>query len=241
MRPGTKSILVGVHQFAIHPLVVAFGWYRAFGFRRVRIGTSHRQYISHWEMVPGGYLQAPVYVHRGIFTSLIDPRLWLAFLVHDIGLFGKPNIDGPEGETHPEVGAAIMRRLFGEPWGDLVLLHSRYYAKRLGREPSPLCIADKWAILVEPSWLYLPRARWSGELAEYMAVAKKRAKAFTGANDTITEDEALAFISGDPHQWHRAVRTYMRRWIDEHADGKPDTWTRVRHGNASDATAGATL
>lgn len=31
-----------------------------------------------------------------------DPRLWVAFIVHDWGYLGKPNMDGPEGETHVE-------------------------------------------------------------------------------------------------------------------------------------------
>ena len=41
-----------------------------------------------------------------------DPRLWVAFFVHDLGYWGKPNMDGPEGEEHPLLGAAIMGRLF---------------------------------------------------------------------------------------------------------------------------------
>ena len=38
-----------------------------------------------------------------------DPRLWIAFLVHDWGYFGKSDMDGSEGETHVELGARIMR------------------------------------------------------------------------------------------------------------------------------------
>ena len=34
-----------------------------------------------------------------------DPRLWVAFFVHDLGYVGKPNMDGPEGEEHPLLGA----------------------------------------------------------------------------------------------------------------------------------------
>lgn len=41
-----------------------------------------------------------------------DPRLWVAFLVHDLGYWGKPNMDGPEGEDHPRLGASIMGKLF---------------------------------------------------------------------------------------------------------------------------------
>lgn len=41
-----------------------------------------------------------------------DPRLWVAFFVHDLGYWGKPNMDGIEGERHPYFGAKIMQRLF---------------------------------------------------------------------------------------------------------------------------------
>lgn len=41
-----------------------------------------------------------------------DPRLWVAFFVHDLGYWGKPNMDGPEGKTHPELGGRVMHKLF---------------------------------------------------------------------------------------------------------------------------------
>ena len=41
-----------------------------------------------------------------------DPRLWVAFFVHDLGYLGKPNIDGPEGIEHPDLGSRIIRWLF---------------------------------------------------------------------------------------------------------------------------------
>lgn len=40
------------------------------------------------------------------------PRLWVAFIVHDLGYLGKPNMDGKEGESHPHLGAQIMGWLF---------------------------------------------------------------------------------------------------------------------------------
>jgi hypothetical protein len=232
LSPGTKSVLFGVHQFLIHPFVVAVGWYRAFGFARVRIGERY-DYFHLPALTPGGGLNR-VGVRRAVFASLLDPRLWLAFFVHDIGLFGKPDMDGPIGETHPEVGANLMRRLFGDAWGDLVLLHSRYYAKRLNRPVSPLCLADKWAIIVEPSWLYLPRAWATRELHEYMAMGRKRA-----VDDPIglTANERDDFLSDSAWRWHGAVKSYMRRWLSEHADGRPDTWTRVRHAESHPVNA----
>jgi len=40
-----------------------------------------------------------------------DPRLWVAFFVHDLGYIGKPNMDGPEGTR---LGRAVARRGLGE-------------------------------------------------------------------------------------------------------------------------------
>lgn len=208
MNIGTKSVLFGVHQFILHPLLLAIGWWKAYGFRRVEIGVA-------------GDL--------AVCASLRDPRLWVAFVVHDIGYLGKPNMDGPEGETHPELGARIMRSLFGDAWGDLVLLHSRYYAKKLGRPVSALCFADKWVIVLEPAWLYLPRVWLSGELGEFIENGQNRVR---GSSAGLTESEAADLLSGEPRRWHRGMVGYMRRWIAEHQDGKPDTWTRVRHAQA---------
>ncbi len=42
----------------------------------------------------------------------LDPRIWIAFFIHDIGYWGKPNMDGKEGKTHAELGAKIMHWLF---------------------------------------------------------------------------------------------------------------------------------
>ena len=61
-----------------------------------------------------------------------DPRLWIAFLVHDLGYIGKSSVEGPIGETHVELGAHIMEALFGASWGDFCRGHSRYHATFAG-------------------------------------------------------------------------------------------------------------
>ncbi len=95
----------------------------------------------------------------------------VCIIIHDWGYWGCPNMDGEEGEKHPELGARIAGRLFGEKYHDLCLYHSRHYARTAGAEPSKLCWADKLSIRYEPWWLYLPRAFLSGELFEYRRVA----------------------------------------------------------------------
>lgn len=164
-----------------------------------------------------------------------DPRLWVAFFVHDLGYIGKPNMDGAEGETHPRLGARIMALLFdwsdrtfrfsdGGPigsWGQFALLHSRYYAKSLCCQPSRLCMADKLAIALTPAWLYLPLVRATGEIDEYMAHAKHRIV----GNERVSAGERHQLTSGDQAVWYAGVRSYCRRWAEAHRDGAIDTWT----------------
>jgi len=209
---GTKSVLFGVHQFLIHPVLLFIAWWKLYGFP--------------W-----------------------DPRLWVAFIVHDLGYVGKPNMDGPEGESHPFLGARIMSLLFDAKsirclgddstrtiyslghWGMFTLLHSRYLAKKLGEQPSRLAIADKLVIAIEPSWLYLPRAIASGEINDYFEQALK-----CRPDEGGDAREALQMILDNGRTrnawlWHAGVRAYMRIWVELHRDGAQDNMTSATRGN----------
>lgn len=193
MKVGTRSLLFGVHCFFIHPFLVAYAWYRLYGFP-------------------------------------YDPRLWVAFFLHDIGYWGKPNMDGPEGERHVLLGAAIVRRLFGEEWGDFTLLHSRSYARRLGRPPSRLCAADKLVVYYTPWWCYFPFAWSTGELREYMAQSGEPALA-GGLFSQVT-----AFRS-----WYSHLQQELKAWAEldvaaQSIVARPAQVTAVvvaRHGSPS--------
>lgn len=199
MQMGTRSVLFGAHQFILHPLFIACAWWKLYGFP--------------W-----------------------DPRLWVAFFVHDLGYLGKPNMDGPEGESHPWFGAKFTSWLFdtsvvfpsrfaktfgrlldlifgqdayGMNWYSLVLYHSRFIARKYDLpKVSKLCVADKLCIAITPAWLYLPMAKATGEIKEYMRLAK----AWHGSGD-------------DERQWYADVQAYLRRWVEQHKDGREDTWT----------------
>lgn len=179
MKIGTKSILFGVHCFAIHPWFVAWSWWKLYGFP-------------------------------------FDPRLWITFFVHDLGYWGKPNMDGPEGEQHPWTGANIML-FFGLEWHKFTLYHSRFLAKKHGRPVSRLCVADKLAIYQTWRWLYLLQTNLTGEIHEYMKGSGARTPA------------------GERSQWEwlRDVRLYCRAWALEHKDCKPDTWTGTKRDLAT--------
>ena len=144
-----------------------------------------------------------------------DPRIWISFFVHDLGYLGKADIDGSEGRAHVILGANIMSifdKKGSTKWHDFAKYHSRYYAKEDNAKPSKLCIADKLAICIEPSWLYLPRVKASGEILEFMAMAKSGGLQAGDHKDIY-------------YAWHKSVKAYMRKWVEEHKDGKDDLWT----------------
>lgn len=176
MKIGTRTLLFGVHQFLWHPFTVWRAWRWLYGYAP-----------SWWQCI--------------------------AIFCHDLGYVGKPNLDGTEGKTHPDGGAELTRRIvfklarlfqprrhsstaaywYRHDLAECAYLfsrhHSREYAKQLGETPSQLCWADKACILFDPPWLYLLRARLSGELAEF----KTNAEPYIGK----VSDEAWL-------QWYRA-------------------------------------
>jgi len=184
MQVGTKSVLFGAHAFILHPIFVAAGWWRLYGFP--------------W-----------------------DVRLWASFCFHDLGYWGCPNVEGPEGEEHVLLGAKFMGILFGSAWADFTLRHSRYWAKKHGVSVSRLCYADKMAFVFTPGWLYLPMTRATGELAEYMA--KSRDRQAGGA--AFSAAERAQIETDDPAIWLQGLQNYTKRWVEQHRDGGADTWT----------------
>ena len=153
-----------------------------------------------------------------------DLRLWVSFFVHDLGYVGCPNVEGPEGEEHVCLGARMMGLLFGDSWADFTLRHSRHWAKKHGVSVSRLCYADKMAFVLTPAWLYLPMARATGELAEYMAKSRDRQV----GGGAFNEAERAQVESGDAATWLCGLKSYTRRWIEQHRDGAEDNWTVSR-------------
>lgn len=156
MKIGTKSLIFGIHQIFIHPIVV----YRA------------------WKYLYG----------RPTSKELI------CIIIHDWGYFGKPNLDGEEGTTHPEGGAKIANFLLGTEYRDLCLTHSRHYARKLGMIPSKLCWADKLSFAFESKKFYLFRARLSGEIKELRELANKEGFVRKEATNEEWFEVVLGFV-----------------------------------------------
>jgi len=138
MRRGTLSLLLGAHQVVLHPICVTLAWHRI-----------HETWPA-WDEA-------------------------IAILVHDWGYLGCQSMDGLDGERHPEMGAKIAGKVVGWFGGEerglqaeaLVRGHSRTYARIVGMSPSKLMAPDKLALCYVPSWIYVPGARLTGEMAEY--------------------------------------------------------------------------
>lgn len=168
---GTKSVLFGVHSMFFHPWNVGYTWRRVYG---------------EW-------------------PSLYE---WCAVIFHD-NYWGLVNIDGLEGKQHPFGGARIagavaycLARLRGEQNPReigveiyfLSLLHSRSAAKQLRLTPSKLCAPDKLCVLYEYRWLYLLRARMSGEIREFKANALRAGHIRPEATDEEWFDDYRARV-----------------------------------------------
>lgn len=146
-----------------------------------------------------------------------DPRLWIAFLIHDWGYWASPEMDGPVGQRHPEWAGRVMTRLFGPRWGAFTLLHSRYYARLMGQTPSRLCTADKLATALVPAWLYVPMVWVTGELPEYMDLAR-RADFYHGSN---------------PFEWFRLLAADWRAIAYGQAHGERTDWGTLTSSEVS--------
>lgn len=178
-----------------------------------------------------------------------DPRLWVAFFVHDLGYLGKPNMDGPEGESHPKLGAHIMRFLFDNRdfAGGWVC-----GASRTARAVSPILdymfgfspYCEDWHDFSLYHSRYYAKSR--GGQPSQLCFADKLSFTLTpswlylpmvSATGEINEylKNAQKADSGhwkptgyDKRLWHAQLCEYMTKWVDEHKDGAADTWTDAK-------------
>ena len=170
----------------------------------MRVGTKSvlfgaHCFLFHWFFVFLGWWR--------LYGFPWDPRLWIAFVIHDLGYWSLPNMDGPEGESHPVWAANIMGRLFGKKWYYFCLCHSRYWCRKIDKYPSKLCYADKLAIALEPWWLYIPRAWLSGEIHEYMRDSNGSPGAKYNGLHSIQTNSKI--------EWFKTLQKDIRKWVKE--------------------------
>lgn len=165
-----------------------------------------------------------VYAWRKIYGRWPNLYELIAIAFHDIGYLGKTAMDSSYGQTHPELGARIARRLaytlarlrgeddinawlISEWVWELTLYHSTHYATKCCAPVSKLYLPDKACVLYEPMWFYLLRAWSSGELREYVA-----------------NDNNKRWRAGLPEQtsreWLVGYRTRIREKVDDHFEAE---------------------
>jgi hypothetical protein len=177
----------------------------------MRIGTRSVLLGAHAFWLHGFFVAE---AWRRLYGFPYNLPLWATFFLHDVGYLRKSDMEGPSGETHVYAGARIVALLFGRAWGEFCLRHSRYWVRKHGGPLSRLAAADKLAFVLTPDWLYLPMARATGELSEYMAVSQERQAGDRGF--TYGERELLA--SGDGRLWLAALQGYTARWVEQNRE-----------------------
>jgi hypothetical protein len=198
------------------------GFLQVVGSEKMRVGTKSLLFGVHQIFIH------PMWVALAwwkLYGFPFDPRLWVAFIVHDWGYWGSPEMDGKVGDLHPLVGANIMHLLFDNwhweytadyRWFSFCKFHSRFLAAQSGAQPSRLCMADKLSLGLEPWWMYLPRAWASGELKEYMKSAQPGGKHGHMNLKRVSAKE-----------WYRSVQKYLREYVELHRNGEVDQVTKI--------------
>lgn len=183
-----------------------------------------------------------------------DPRIWIAFFVHDIGYWGKPNMDGVEGEKHVELGAKIMHWFDGWEKKRFTQLYvTEYEISQMKKDgwkfTSHFGIGahfTKWERSTKWRDFSMFHSRYyakkHGAAPSKLCFADKLAFSLTPrwlylpmvrATGEINEYMKNAAKNDDKgwipvynqYQWHSQLKCYMRKWVAEHIDGREDSWT----------------
>ena len=158
----------------------------------MKVGTKSLLFGVH------NFIWHPITVVRAwieLYHEFPEPGLLFCIVIHDWGYWGRPNMDGKEGASHPYLGYKIAKKLLDTYYARMCLYHSRHIARAEGREPSLLCWADKLSICYDPIPFYLFRARLSGELKEYRREADKN---------------GFYPLDGSDREWLIKIRGYFR-------------------------------
>ena len=159
-------------------------------------------------------------VHQFILHPLFVFRAWIwlfgwpslgetvAIIIHDLGYVGKPNMDGDEGDTHPEWAALFFERRGRQDLANLCRGHSRFWAKKKGLPLSKLCYADKMGNAFMPIWLWTLGARLTGEIKDYEEAEKHEIR----GNKMVEPDKDGRI---DTYTWFRRYRYLVCQIIGE--------------------------
>jgi hypothetical protein len=138
------------------------------------------------------------------YRSLPTWREAICIFIHDWGYWGKPNIDGPEGEIHPHWAQMWAYRhldigTHAYHYSDLCAGHSVSYVKKYSYlAVSQLCLADKVGVAFMPIWMMVLLGKLTGETREY----KKCSKYSCPGCENMTDVE-----------FYQSIRVYYREHV----------------------------
>lgn len=199
----------------------------------------------HWLFVARGW------IHLNGFPS--DPRIWCAFVLHDVGYIGKPNMDGDEGEAHVFTGAKILGWLF-----DYGGYNASWFARTIGwligavfgpRAPDGFsargltwyCFSFYHSRFMAKRYGFPPSPLCFADklvptfephwlyLPRVRASGELREYMDSGGTPRPSKGWETKPYSDDPLrqiEWYRAMGDYMYRWVQAHKGGSEDTWTQ---------------
>jgi hypothetical protein len=137
-----------------------------------------------------------------LYKSLPNWKETICIVIHDWGYWGKPNMDGAEGEQHPIWAGAWAEKHLGPQYLELCRYHSRFLARQHDCEVSKLCLADKYGVALMPIWLWVLLCMATGEINEYMSDAKYE----------INKPARARYSS--PQEWFKSYKKICQKWID---------------------------
>jgi hypothetical protein len=196
----------------------------------MRMGTKSLLYGAHCLPIHTAMIAIGWRVHHGAWPK--DWRIWVTFLCHDLGYWGKRDMDGEDGKLHPMGGARLAARLIAGKvdsrerqgtrafWYQFTACHSRYYAAIIGVQPSPLAIPDKLATALMPIPLLALLYRLTGEYKGYAQLARDNGYAVPG--------DAYGYTKWIVNHWREEYLGWKgwHAWFAARANRRKDRSTR---------------
>ena len=162
----------------------------------MRIGTKTLVFGGHQVLLHPLFV---VMAWRRLYHCLPSWREMVCIAIHDWGYWGKPDIDGEQGEQHPMWAAKKVGRWWGARYYNLVAYHSRFLARKDDKPLSRLCLPDKYGVALMPTWLWALLVWLSAEHEEYRH----------------NEKYILWLKPGDSlRAWFRSYKQLCQLWID---------------------------
>jgi hypothetical protein len=198
----------------------------------MKIGTKSLLFGCHQVLIHPPFVYA---AWVKCYHRLPNLKETICIVIHDWGYFGKPNMDGPEGESHPIWAAGFAARWLDHDtkmvkgklrYATLCMYHSRFMARSQDTDVSKLCLPDKVGVGLMPVWLWVTLGNFSGEIYEYMHQKKYEINQNAGPSGVNYSSK---------FEFFRAYKKIAKKWF-ETKDVTINKYNIVSAGGHYDAT-----